>query len=253
MFGSRTRSVSNYEKTADKTYKWRSSEQNFVSWDSEAQEQIFMDKDVKLIPLTATSCVTGSREQDHGKANQRWNSIYSNEFTDFKNDYVKVREFDRLDNTKTVLCEGVYSPTIKEFIADKTWAKFTTNVYCLLNGEVVKLQLSGASITAWIEFTNKCKSSKVNLYDHKYITVKGYAERKNGAVNYTAPIFDYGDITDEEDEHATEVARELETKIEHNKSLTAQEDTTDVTEAAATMAAPEANNDGTIDLSEIPF
>lgn len=256
MFGSRTKSFSNFEETAKKTYRWRSSEQNFVCWNPETQEQELLDKAPKFIPLTATSSVNGAREQDHGKATCRWNRIYSNEFTDFKNDYIKVRESDKLDGTKTVLCEGVYNPTVKEFVASNSWAKYTTNVYCLLDGEVVKLELFGAALTAWIEFQNKCKSEKAFLFDHHYFTFNKAEQRKNGAVTFYAPSFELGDITDEEDDKATEVAKEIEAKIEHNKALSAPDAATDVTAAAAAKAEEdreEETSDGAVDLSEIPF
>lgn len=260
MFGSRTTTHSSFEAIATKNYMWRSAEQNFFYYDKEQGERVPLPEGAKLIPLTTTNSVTGSRERDHGKATERWNTILSNEFTDFKNDIVKVREFDKLDNTKTVLFEGPYTPTIKDAINGITWARYTKNVYCLLDGEVVKLSLSGASIGSWIEFEEKCRKDKIYLVDSHYVSLGEPVAKRNGAVNFFAPTFELGDIDAETNAKANEIAAEVEAKLERNKVASgAVEAPVDVysaprpTATATPAPEPETAQGEEINLDEIPF
>lgn len=256
MFGSRTHAHSSYEAVASKTFTWKSSDQNFYCYDKDTQERIPLAKDAKLIPLTSTNSVTGVRERDHGKATQRYNSIYSNEFTDYKKDIVSVKEFDRLDNTKTVIAEGVYSPTVKDIIADLPFAKFTKNIYCLLDGEVVKLSLSGSSLKPWIDFENELKKTNEYITNCHFVTLGESTEVVNGAVHFFSPAFKLGNITAEENEKANQIAFEVEDKLARNRGGNDEPATFDapIAQAPAQVAAPNTvENNETIDLSEIPF
>lgn len=262
MFGSRTHNQSSYEVVAEKTYTWRSSEQNFFTYDRETKERVALPEGAKLIPLTATHSVTGVHERDHGKATQRYNRIYSNEFTDYRQDVITVKEVDNLDNTKTVIAEGVYSPTVKDIITDLPYAKFTTNIYCLLDGEVVRISLAGASLKPWIDFETKLRQTNTYLTDSHCVLLDGAEEVRNGAVTFYSPKFKLGDITAEENEVANATAFEVEGKIARNKA-NGSNDSTDftdnipATQKAETQseAEPAATTDdsGNIDLSSIPF
>lgn len=260
MFGSRTTTRSQFETVATKTYMWRSTDQNFFYYDKDAGERVALPEGAKLIPLTTTNAVTGSRERDHGKATARWNLIMSNEFTDFKADKVVVREYDKLDNTRNVVFEGVYTPTIKEAIDGLSWAKYTKYVYCLLDGEVVKLSLSGASISAWIEFENQCKKDKVYLVDSHYISLGDPEHKKTGTVDYFAPTFVLGDITPEENAKANEIAADVEAKLAHNRQVSgtteAPVEVYTAPQAETTKSAADEVPDDVpteINLDEVPF
>lgn len=258
MFGGRTSNGgSKFEKTADAIYRWKSTKQNFTAWDSENQVEIELPKDAILIPLTATNQVTGTKERDHGKATQRYNNVSSNEFINFKEDIVKVTEYDRLDNTRNVIAEGVYSPTVKEAIADLgSVARFTKNIYCLLDGEVVKLALRGASLTPWIKFEQSLKELQIELMHGHGFKVDGYTEEKNGMVTYTSPKFAVVDIDDATEQVSNEKAIEVEQAILRNMQANGTtEATTEFTPKVSdqpTTAEPEDNNEA-ISLEEIPF
>lgn len=249
MFGSRTTTHSNFETITNKNFTWRSSDQAFVYYDKEAEERKPLPKGAKLIPLTTTNSVTGVRERDRGKATERYNQIISNEFTDYKNEIVKVREIDRLDNTRNVLFEGVYSPTIKEAISGLQFCKFTKNIYCLLDGEVVKLALSGASLTAWIEFEDTLRKEHIRLVDGYYVTVGEPEHKKSGTVNYYAPTFSLGEISAEENAKANDVAVEVEDKIARNKLASK---TVEAVPTVPVQDAPIAPTEE-ISLDEVPF
>lgn len=218
MFGSRTKNQSQFERITDKVYSWRSSEQKFFYYDKEASKRVALPDGAKLIPLTFTNSVTGVHSVDLNKATKRHNPIYSNEFTDYKNEIVRVKEYDRLDGTKTTLFEGVYSPTIRDAIASVPHCKFTKNIYCLLNDEVVKLELKASSLRPWIEFEDSLKKTQTYLTDGHCIMI-GEAEKQTmGTVDYYSPTFKLGDITLEENDRADQIAEEVEAKIAHNKS-----------------------------------
>lgn len=264
MFGSRTKTHSQFERVADKVYTWRSADQNFFYYDKEKQQRVALPKDAQLIPLTATNSITGVRERDHGRATQRFNNVLSNEFVDYKNEMIRVREFDKLDNTKTVLFEGVYSPTIRDAISGIAWCKFTKNIYCLLEGEVVRLSLNGASLTSWIEFEDSLKKDRVYLTDGHYITLGEAVQHRHGSVDYFAPTFTLGDISSEANAIADEVAAEVEDKLAKNRAAfadmgtealttdTSASSTTSVQSASTSTSVQEASSES-IDLSEIPF
>lgn len=254
MFGSRTTTHSSYERVADKVYTWRSVDKNFFYYDKESQERVPLPKGAKLIPLTATNSVTGVHTINSGKATSRYNQIYSNEFVSYKDEIVRVYESDRLDDTRTLLYEGVYSPTIREAISSVPYCKFTKNIYCLLDGEVVKVSLSGSSLNSWIEFEDKLKKSHTFLTDGHYFTLSGAEERKTGSVNYNAPIFELGDISAEEDEEADKIAAEVEEKLTRNRAAASGEAPAQIaTETAPQASSKDSDNKETINLEEIPF
>lgn len=251
MFGSRTSNrTTKYEIIAEKNYRWKSTKQAFVAWDFDNQEEIELPADAVLIPLTATNSVTGSHEVDRNKATHRFNSVFSNEFTDFKEDVVKVQEKDRLDGTKTVIVEGVYTPTIKEKIADLPWASFTKNIYCLCDGEVVKLSLRASSLTPWIKFEGKIRDDNIDfMHGHGFVIGKATKE-KNGSVEYYSPTYEIVKINEKDEQIANEKADEVEQAILRNKQNASGED-----EAVkfAPSAPKQQESDDSITLDDIPF
>ena len=253
MFGSRTKTHSQFEQVSEKNYIWRSADKNFFYYDKDSETRVPLPEGAKLIPLTTANSITGIRERDHGKATQRFNQIFSNEFTDYKDEIVRVRENDRLDGTKTVLFEGVYSPTVRDAISGVQWCKFTKNVYCLLDGEVVKLSLSGSSLTSWIEFEDKCKKDRVYLVDGHCITLGESSERKTGSVSYNAPTFELGDISDEENTEADKMAAIVEEKIARNKAATGTVETVAQVPTPKAETAEEPSDSAEINLDEVPF
>lgn len=253
MFGSRTKTQSQFERVAEKQYTWRSSDKQFEYYDKEAEKRVALPSDAILIPLTSTNSITGVHTVDQNKATERYNQIYSNEFTDYKSEIIKVRETDKLDGTKTVIYEGVYSPTIKEAIAAVPWCKFTKNIYCLLDGEVVKLSLSASSLRPWIDFEDSLRKTHTILTDGHGIKIGKPVQKKNGAVVYFAPSFELCDVSAEDNAKADEIAVIVEEKLAKNK-LSAGSDPeapAQVPVNTETPAEPGAGEE--ISLDEVPF
>lgn len=253
MFGSRTKTQSTFERVAEKTYTWRSADKNFFYYDKDKQERVPLPEGAKLIPLTTTNSVTGVHSINPGKATARYNQIYSNEFVSYKDEIVRVYESDRLDDTKTLLYEGVYSPTVRDAIASVPYCKFTKNIYCLLDGEVVKLSLSASSLTPWIDFEDKLKKSNTYLVDGHYFTIGKSESRRTGTVDYNSPTYELGDITPEENEEADRIAVEVEEKLARNRAAAAGEAPAQVPVAEAQPQAQETEDTEEIDLDKIPF
>lgn len=250
MFGSRTTTTSNFKSTAEKIYRWKSPIHNFVTWDKDNNVEVELAKGTKLVPLTATMSVTGVHERDHNKATRRYNQVYSNEFTNTKTDIVKVVEKDKNDGTKTVIAEGVYNPTVKDIIGDLPYARFTKNLYCLEGDTIVKVVLTGASLSPWIEFENGMKGLGYDMFDHSCFYVSGYTDEKNGSVSYTAPKFTRESITDDINEKANQAAIAVEDAIIHNKQVSGTEETPTV---VSNKPAEPAVVEEPISLDEIPF
>ena len=259
MFGGRTTNGgSQYEQTAQATYRWKSTKQKFVAWDKDSQSEIEMPEGAILVPLTATNQVTGTKERDHGKATQRFNNVSSNEFTDFNTDHIKVVEYDKLDSTRNVIAEGTYSADIKGVIADMgSVARFTKNIYCLMDGEVVKLALRGASLTPWIKFENTLRETQIPLMHGHGFNVSGVSAQQNGSVSYTSPEFEITDIDEETEEIANQKAIEVEEAILHNKQHNGTSEAP--VEFTPQVSEPEDKAEKTADdkeqitLDEIPF
>lgn len=249
MFGSRTHSISSYEVIATKTYKWKSTKKQFYAWDADKKEEVALPNDAKLIPLTSTYSITGAHGIDLGKPTQRYNNIYSNEFNNFKEEHIVVKEYDRVDKNAIVLAEGVYNPTIKQFVSNSANAKFTTNVYCLYNGEVVKILMCGASLSPWIDLLDNLKEKSEKLTDNHYFYISGTEEAKTGAVVFNKPVFAIGDITPEENEQANTIAEQVEEKIMKNKGGEG-DFTNKIGEKTAEVTEEKTE---TVSLSEIPF
>lgn len=258
MFGGRTSNGgSKFERVADTTYRWKSEKQAFVAWDNDTKTEIVLPEGAVLVPLTATNQVTGIKERDHGKATRRFNNVASNEFINFKDDIVKVVEYDKLDNTRTVIAEGVYSPTVKEAIADLgSVARFTKNLYCLLDEKVVKIALRGASLTPWIQFEQSLKELQIDLTHGHGFKIAGSTAEKNGTVFYSAPTFAVADIDDTTEQLANEKAiaaeQALLRNMQANGTVEAPTEFTPNVSAQPTTAEPQEAGEA-ISLEDIPF
>jgi len=249
MFGSRTSSQRSRERIAKYTYRWKSSKEAFVAWDSDKKEEIELPSKAILIPLTSTMMITGSRARGKGSSTH-YTNVYSNEFTNFDSDIVTVIENDSFDGTKTEIVKGVYSPTVKEAISDLPYANFTKVLYCLYDGDVVRLTLRASSLRPWIEFENKMKEKHINLYKGHAIKVVGVNDGSFGAVQFKTPEFGATEISSKEDAIATETAIEVENAILRNLQASGVAEAP--TEVPTTAPEPTTASEE-ISLEEIPF
>lgn len=217
VFGSRTNreTVGRVETVASKRIEWKSSLKSFYYYDSEQKQLVTVDSSLEFIPLTATLSIRGTHQVGKkGTPSLHYNSIYSNEFTNYNSDYIVVNERDNYNGTTEVIAQGTYSKDIKPIISELPYANFTINVYCLVRGtdEIVQFMFSKSSRDIGYDISN-------NRMQGQCFKLDAYEEAGN-AIKYNIPVLSFGRISLEEDSKATEIAKDVESKLAaRNKSF----------------------------------
>lgn len=210
VFGSRTgkESVGVNEQLVSKWIEWKSSLKSFCYYDSNAKELVPVDPNLEFIPLTATLSIKGTHQVGKkGTPSLHWNNVYSNEFTNYNSDYIVVREKDNFNGTVEDIAQGTYTKDIKPVISELPYANFTINVYCLVRGtdEVVKFMFYKSSRDVGFDISNNRMQGqcfKLNAY-----------EEAGSAIKYNIPVLAFSRITIEEDTKATDLAKDIESKL----------------------------------------
>lgn len=211
VFGSRTGRESiggGNEQLVSKWIEWKSSLKSFCYYDSNAKELVPVDSNLEFIPLTATLSIKGTHQVGKkGTPSLHWNNIYSNEFTNYNSDYIVVREKDNFNGTVEEIAQGTYTKDIKPVISELPYANFTINVYCLVRGtdEVVKFMFYKSSRDVGFDISNNRMQGqcfKLNAY-----------EEAGSAIKYNIPVLSFSRITIEEDTKATDLAKDIESKL----------------------------------------
>lgn len=162
-------------------------------WDKELNDgkggEVLVPMPVTFMWLESASSFTGYNEATNS-------SIYSNEVLDLKNDTMTVRM------GKDIIAEGTYAE-VKDKVAAKG-GKFCIPVYALMDGEVVRFLMTGASLS-WINFNNRIKNNThaIVCYDTK--------QEKKGSNEYEVPVFKYLPA-EEEDKKLADEAYETQVK-----------------------------------------
>lgn len=157
------------------------------------------EKDGTIIPISIPSefIILKKRNMLGGHINEE--AHFTSEY-DFKSTIVSLF---KTVNGKT---QHVASGTPPQLRAQFPNLKSRQMCYALHNGEIVKLEIKGASYTSFIDFSDKLREEGLHSYEVVTI-VSGVGSGKKGVVNYKFMEFDKRDLTDEE--FAT-VAKELE-------------------------------------------
>lgn len=212
-FGGRTRQNNSYETITNMQLTWKSNEKAFQAYDFESKQSKIVPNTTEYIALTTTYQITGSRPAGKpGTPSAHWVKVVSNEFMDTNVDLVRVREFDSYEDSRTVVCKGLYSE-VKEIIKGIQNASFTVNIYALIRGtdKVVKFQFKGAS-----------RQAGFDISDSKNMVGKGFkipsSKEEGTSIKYNVPIVEFFDITPEEDKKATDLAVEIETRLNKNRA-----------------------------------
>jgi hypothetical protein len=80
----------------------------------------------------------------------------------------------------------------------------------LPDGELVNLQLQGASLSTWFEF----QKNQTHRFFNEFVHVEGYKEGKIGAVTFTYPVFGFGGKLTSAQEKLAEEADDLLSRYE---------------------------------------
>lgn len=180
---------------ARKFLEWKSSKKAWVYYDKTKEAEVEIPHaELAFIVLDQLNTVKGFDERAHS-------GIWSNEVRNVKEDKLTVR------NKKGVLDEGTW-----DAVKSISGAKFTKSVYVMakINGdyELANLQLNGAALGAWFDFTDREGSLEGDIV----ISAKRTKEGKKGAVTYFMPDFEIVSktLSKEAHEQADEMDQELQ-------------------------------------------
>lgn len=185
---------------ATKFLEWKSKDKCFAYYDKDKKEYVLLPLPLKIQFLEEFHTIKGFHEGSES-------GIYSNEIKTMK-ETLTVKAF----NQKTPIAEGLYNDIKHE--VKSAGGKYGKSVYALLDGEIVNLQLYGASISPFILYTSGDKKTNVKghsqVLETNFIEVNSYVDKKKGANKYTEPVFSLGErFTTEENELANDKYKDI--------------------------------------------
>lgn len=229
-------------------------------YDKEAKEEIEMALPLGFTVLDELSTITGYSKKDQS-------GFWSNEVRDLMNDALAVK-------TKSgTIANGKYAE-IKESIVSKG-AKYAKSVYVAFKDEQGELQIgnlkiSGAALTAWIEFQKRYDVGKVGVL----VTDTPKAE-KNGSNDYFVPEFKALELSKATLEAAKQLDRQLQSYLDtyltrkpsaDDGGIEEEDDDVEIEETDVVIDAPKTSSkpavakktatkedDEKIDIADIPF
>lgn len=176
------------ENPAKYFFQWKSDHQKFAYYDKVKEQNVFVDFPFKFLAIAPYKTVTGYNSKKGG--------IYANEVKSI-NDKLKVLYF----KDKELIAEGQWN-SIKSDV-DNANGKYCESVYVMLkNGEVANIKISGASLSTWFEFQKNQRSRFFN----DWVVVNSYKEGKQGSVNYSFPVFEWGTSLNDQEQKYADVA-----------------------------------------------
>lgn len=164
---------------AEVTLEWSGDRDNgffyFYDKEAKAKEQV---RELTFVPLKERFGITGYSQGLKA-------GIYSNEVSSTQNQILTVKYSK--DGKQHEICQGKYKDIKAK--AHTEGGKFTTFVYAMIldcdkleTGSIVKLALSGAATSPWIDLKNKDISGCA-------VQVDGYEDKSNGGIRFRAPKF----------------------------------------------------------------
>ena len=207
--GARSRkSGGSYETVTNKRITWSSTDKTFKMYDGDTRETNPIDPNQEYVYITHRMCITGAKQVDGNK----YHRIYSNEFIDSKNQLVVISEYDSENDERVEIARGVYED-LKETVKNTAGAAFTWAVYAVERGtdNLVKFEFTRSSRNAGFDI--------IGNVDHQYFKFGPSEEQKNGAIVFNVPTVEFGDITDEENDKAIDLAEEIDGKLNRNRAL----------------------------------
>ena len=167
---------------ATKFLSWKSNDKNFSYYDKDSQTNVAVELPFKFLVLDELASVKGWSDSLSG-------NIISNEVKFISKEVLTAKCYHKNvkgEKTSTEIAKGLYKD-IKEKV-NSAGAKYHKSIYIMLeDGTLANIQLKGASVQKWGEFTQKNKS---RLTD-EWIVVEKATDGKKGAVKFTTPEFKF--------------------------------------------------------------
>ena len=187
-------------------YEWDGDKGHVKYYDKEKGENVVVKLPFQFLLLDQVSRIGGYSESQQA-------GFYSNEVKNINEEVLTVKT-----HGGGVVAQGLYRD-IKDSIKSKG-AKFVASLYIAVKqGDLViqNFQMKGAALSGWMDF---CKQAKGDIWQ-KAIIIDGMAEGKKGNVTYQTPTFKLNDVSDETNEKATELDKELQRYL--NEKITHSE------------------------------
>lgn len=182
----KNRHQSSNSNPATKWIAWSSNDKCFRYYDKDKSVNVLIELPVKFLALVSYKTVKGYNQKKKARINA--NEIRSVAKT---SDEILEVTFMKKDQDNEVLAKGKWAD-IKEKV-DLYDGKFTESVYAMLpDGSVVNFALNGACLKTWYDFQ---KNQGDRLFDN-WVEAKTFESGKTGSVDYTYPIFTFGQSLD---------------------------------------------------------
>jgi hypothetical protein len=233
----------------------------FVQWGGSEGKLSYYDKDQEEnieVPFPFTFLVLDELNTVKGWNDTEKSSYWANEVRNISKDTLIVRAKSGVAGT------GIWKQDLEHL--KSRGAKYTKSIYIAFKDETGELAIgnfsvSGAALTAWIEFEKRYDVYKVA------VTVTGRGEpKKKGATTYYEPQFDGKEVSADTQNAANALDRQLQAYLETylsrrpegNDALKADDyeeegTTVNVEVEVQETAAPNEPEEKKIDLSDVPF
>ena len=177
-------------------YEWNAETGHVRYYDKEAKENVVVKLPFQFLLLDQVARIGGYSESQNA-------GFYSNEVKDITKEVLTVKT-----HGGGVVAQGLYSE-IKDTIKSKG-AKYVASLYIAVKeGEnlvIQNFQMKGAALGGWMDF---CKEAKGDIWQ-KAIIIDGMVEGKKGKVTYQTPTFRLNEVSEDTNEQATELDKELQ-------------------------------------------
>lgn len=173
-------------------FEWSGSTGQLKYYDRDKGENIFIELPFRFLVLDQLSTVTGYSDETQS-------GIWANEVRDLRLEPLTVR-------TK----QGTIGTGLYDTVKSLKGVRFTKSIYIAYYGDegellIGNLKATGASLSAWIEF-----SRGKNVYDGAVSLTKS-VQAKKGATKYFIPVFEVVDkITEDTNSKAVELDKKLQ-------------------------------------------
>lgn len=193
------------QNPATKFLSWKSNDKCFEYYDKETEAKIQVPLPFKFLVLDELASVKGWSDSLTG-------NIISNEVKFISKEIITAKCFHKNakgEKSTTEIAKGLYKD-IKEKV-NVAGAKYHKSIYVMLeDGTMANIQLKGAAVQKWGEFTQKTKQR----LPEEWIIIEKAVDGKKGAVKFTTPEFKFErSITDAEADQADEVFAVLESYL----------------------------------------
>ncbi len=180
-----------------KFIEWKSNEKCFEYYDKEAQAKVQIPLPFKFLVLDELHAIKGWNDATSS-------GIFSNEVKFISKEPMTVKPFKGNE-----IAKGLYKD-IKEKV-QAAGGHYVKSIYIMLeDGSLANIQLKGAAVQKWGEFTAKT----IQRLPDEWVIVESVVDGKKGAVKFYTPDFKFErSISDSEADLADEAFNVLETYL----------------------------------------